>query len=433
MAFRLWLDWFNEPIASREGEYLAALRRNLLVFERVICVGADRPPFQHERLQWVEQAARPTYAQLFARINSRPDASRSDINVVANSDIYFDESLRALANVDLAHRALALSRWDADAWGNAAHLQWENSQDAWVFQGDVKAVGECDFHLGQWNCDNRLSILLAYYGYEVLNPSKDLTIFHLHATGVRRDHRRYHVPDGAGRVKIGSLADVTSRKPPGPATVLLTGCVTPGYSVAVSEPAIRELETLTSVLAWLRNECVAALVLADASGYAWPRAVLTPLAEEHNKQIEFVSRRLDNDGKGKGAAEAQLINECLGTSQLLLEAESFYKCTARLYVGNFDPVHWNEADQTIVNPNDSRFWKADVRRMAREMPKVCEETNEQLGRGSWIESVLTRRFQDAPSFQQAPVFVGRSASNGQVYHRYWRDDELAETRRIFSL
>ena len=54
--------------------------------------------------------------------------------IVANADIFFDETLALLEEEPLAGRMLCLSRWDQAADGTFRHFVWPDSQDAWIFE-----------------------------------------------------------------------------------------------------------------------------------------------------------------------------------------------------------------------------------------------------------------------------------------------------------
>ena len=76
---------------------------------------------------------RLTYKQIFELTNDYSDC----INVIANSDIYFNETIlfsRFMRKDD----CYALSRWDYQENGLAILFDRKDSQDAWVFNGAVK-------------------------------------------------------------------------------------------------------------------------------------------------------------------------------------------------------------------------------------------------------------------------------------------------------
>ena len=147
---------FGPP--ERQAELLECWRLNDAVFDAV------KAP-----------KGRPTFNELFALC--KPDA----VNVIANSDIYFDASSAAmiLARTDWGRITYALSRWDVDEHGSAVLWNHADSQDAWIFGGVPSGI-DAPFPMGIPGCDNRLAWLIEQAGYTVLNPSLSIHAYHLH-------------------------------------------------------------------------------------------------------------------------------------------------------------------------------------------------------------------------------------------------------------
>jgi hypothetical protein len=125
---------------------------------------------------------RLTYKQIFELTNDYADC----INVISNSDIYFNETIlfsRFMREDD----CYALSRWDYQENGLAVLFDRKDSQDAWVFNGAVKKIQDGNYNLGTAGCDNRIAWELKQAGYNVLNPSKTIHSIHLHLS----NHRTY--------------------------------------------------------------------------------------------------------------------------------------------------------------------------------------------------------------------------------------------------
>jgi hypothetical protein len=124
---------------------------------------------------------RPTFAELFAAVNARTD--EQDINIIANADIYFDDSLEAVASIEL-DECYALGRWD-DTEAGLRLSKADDSQDAWVFRGRIRSI-TAPFTMGVLGCDNRLAYLFSEAGYRLSNPSRSIRAIHLHRSSVRR-------------------------------------------------------------------------------------------------------------------------------------------------------------------------------------------------------------------------------------------------------
>lgn len=126
----------------------------------------------------IEIEERLTFRQMFDLTAKYKDC----INIIANSDIYFNETIlecRWLKPFD----CWALSRWDYSE-GKAVLFNRKDSQDVWVFNGAVSG-NFGDYFLGVPGVDNRLAYDLKTNGYNVLNPSKSIHAIHLHETNYR--------------------------------------------------------------------------------------------------------------------------------------------------------------------------------------------------------------------------------------------------------
>jgi hypothetical protein len=125
---------------------------------------------------------RATFSALFAYANQELHGHRV---IIANADIFFDETLGQLDDYDLTGWLLCLSRWDLSSDGGWRLFDFEYSQDAWMFQTPIVEL-DANFHLGVPGCDNRLAWEAQRAGLSVLNPSRSIRACHLHQTRIRR-------------------------------------------------------------------------------------------------------------------------------------------------------------------------------------------------------------------------------------------------------
>jgi len=132
---------------------------------------------------------RLTFEQMFALSKEYPN----DINVFANSDIYFDETILHARYMD-KNTCWALSRWD-DLIDKCVLFDRKDSQDVWAFVGEVKKLNYASFNFGVAGCDNRIAFELKSAGYRVLNPSKSVHAFHLHNSNFRTYNPTVKVPE----------------------------------------------------------------------------------------------------------------------------------------------------------------------------------------------------------------------------------------------
>ena len=179
---RLFTSCYPERKAERIAELSASLERNLALsaFDKV-CVfleGMKTPWANSPKLCCHAVAHRPTYANFFDWVNEL-STSDEDLSIVANSDIYFDGSLSALAKRLKPNQCAALSRWDVQADQSLRLFDRNDSQDAWVFRGKIRPMN-ADFCVGIPRCDNRILYELRAAGYEVINPAFSVRACHLH-------------------------------------------------------------------------------------------------------------------------------------------------------------------------------------------------------------------------------------------------------------
>ncbi len=192
---RLFTSIFPEASDQRRNEYRKCLERNASCdFIDEICLLSEDaqspvPVGKNFKIQRIPN--RPTYQEYFNWISEL--ATYDDISIIANSDIYFEPSLKVLGAYLKPGQSAALSRWDLAATGEPELFNRNDSQDAWVFRGPLKEI-RGDFWVGVPRCDNRMLYELKKVGYEVINPSFSVRACHLH-TGKREEYRNENLED----------------------------------------------------------------------------------------------------------------------------------------------------------------------------------------------------------------------------------------------
>lgn len=142
---------------------------------------------------------RPMYSDFFNKTSEYPN----DINVFANSDIYFNDTIKNVQGIS-QNECYALTRWELDGeevvkfeekhvYNKEAKAR--HSQDVWIFNGAVSGVYG-DFHIGIAGCDNRIAHEISRR-YQISNPSNSIQCIHKH----KEESRNYNIPQGYnGRV-----------------------------------------------------------------------------------------------------------------------------------------------------------------------------------------------------------------------------------------
>lgn len=185
---RLFTTIYHEKNKLRKNELFEAIAKNI----KVSAIGEiyllneleDIAELVHPKTKVIDIIHRPKYSDYFKIINEI--AQEGDISILANTDIYFDESIGALEYTLTRENCFALSRWDTI---NSKQILFNrnDSQDTWIFRGKIKENINGDFYLGVPRCDNRILFELHQAGYDVSNPAFSIRSYHLH-TGIREEY-----------------------------------------------------------------------------------------------------------------------------------------------------------------------------------------------------------------------------------------------------
>src|SRR6476620_3514398 len=112
---------YHDPDTARRAELVECLRRNaepdliqeIHVFaEDSVVAGALKRKLVAtlDKIRFISHGRRVSFRNLFDYANQKLKGGATTI--IANADIYFDETLARLNGYDLTGRLLCLSRWD---------------------------------------------------------------------------------------------------------------------------------------------------------------------------------------------------------------------------------------------------------------------------------------------------------------------------------
>jgi hypothetical protein len=184
---KLLQPWYVSPNPARQREFDRCLFNNLANphIESVVLFCEHPCDVVHTKLTKVEIGRRAMYNDML---------SYSGIVILANTDIYFDDSI-ALAKGIKENECYALSRWDMI--GNKIKpFHGTDTQDVWIFNNPKLTVG--NYGMGMPGCDNRIAREIFDAGYKITNPCLSIKAIHLHESGYRtytqKDtvHGEYH-------------------------------------------------------------------------------------------------------------------------------------------------------------------------------------------------------------------------------------------------
>jgi len=191
LPLTLWTPYYAAATPERQAELDECLQRNLACqwIDKIVLLIDDghHPAVTDDKLRLLETSARPTYRQW---LEDAMASMTSGIALLANSDIYFDDTLSQLDQVMAPERTfMALTRLDrlGDRLEPHANPQW--SQDSWAvrFPTSLPAslLRSLDIPLGVPRCDNKVAYLFALQGWPISNPFPHIRGIHVHETQQR--------------------------------------------------------------------------------------------------------------------------------------------------------------------------------------------------------------------------------------------------------
>ena len=184
---------------ERQGEIEFCLKRNCENphIDEIILFAEDMPSFEDPKIYLHKISERPTMTDFF-----REMALFEGVKVVANSDVFFDESIR-IADKITHRQAYCLTRHEYPDLpfesNNGAKAQW--SADSWFFRKVPSKIpdkvlatkdGKYDlvrFCMGVPGVDNHLAYLLSKE-YKTINPYPQIKCIHVH----KEKERNYKIP-----------------------------------------------------------------------------------------------------------------------------------------------------------------------------------------------------------------------------------------------
>jgi len=181
----LLIGSYNEPNLERVGEFRECLRRNCQL-EQIVKVhrfleDENVLGFNHPKVEAVPFGKRLQFADLFEYANRVLSGQPC---IIANSDIFFDETLDELAGYILQGKLLCVSRLDVQLDGTKVPCHFAWTQDVWIFLPPLPVmVG--NFYLGRPGCENRVAYEASQVGLQTINPCQTIHCNHLHLSEVR--------------------------------------------------------------------------------------------------------------------------------------------------------------------------------------------------------------------------------------------------------
>jgi hypothetical protein len=162
----LFVEHINTTDTFRQNEYNECLKINnqLNYFDNIYIIKSKNVsiPFQSNKFKIIEQKEnRTTYQFIF---DLQEAQNLNDINVLANSDIFFDDTIGLIDDKINEEIAIGLSRWylpnDIMYLKPGFHIDGKaapESNDVWIWKGKCK-VNNGNFPIGYYACDGRYRV-----------------------------------------------------------------------------------------------------------------------------------------------------------------------------------------------------------------------------------------------------------------------------------
>ena len=131
----LYTTYYKEDNNYRKNEFLTCLKINIsnTAISKIIVFneGESIAYLGPYRIEEIFIDKRPTYQDFINYINA--NSNQEDVQIIANTDIYFDKNIEVLKHINLKDTCLALSRWDTTDTIRPKLYNRNDSQDVWVF------------------------------------------------------------------------------------------------------------------------------------------------------------------------------------------------------------------------------------------------------------------------------------------------------------
>lgn len=214
LRFTLITSLYNELDSARRQEYMTCLEKNLAhpsISSIHILYDTSRDDNKNILLSLLKKNnvtihyinKRPSFHDCFAFANSRQQSGSATI--IANADIYFNDTLKYINETHLNRTVLALTRWNVLLNGSLSLERRhdgsnnESSQDVWIFKAPIVNITCQNIFLGTYQCDGRIAYEIQRGGYKIINPCLTVQICHLHLSDIRHYD---NIPQTTGRIIV---------------------------------------------------------------------------------------------------------------------------------------------------------------------------------------------------------------------------------------
>ncbi len=182
---RLITSYYVDSDPQRQKELDFCIEKNVnnpLIDEILILNETDTLPLENSKIKEIK-FSRPKFKDFFESINNITE--ENDVNILTNTDIFFNETLGNLNNLKLVNKVVTLLRWEYNGGKPFIPTRRGDCQDSWIWLGKMGNLDNTDFYLGKLGCDNRIAWEFKNSGYDLTNDCDLIQSIHVHETKKR--------------------------------------------------------------------------------------------------------------------------------------------------------------------------------------------------------------------------------------------------------
>lgn len=218
-----------------------------------------------------------------------------------------------------------------------------------------------------------------------------------------------------------------------PPILLTSSVIAMDSTVLLRDQDSRIFHTLESLKRWSEIAPTSKFVICDGSGFDFSNLVYEKFPNLLVECLFFLNDAELVKVRGKGFGEGEIIRYALERSCYLSESEWFAKCTAKLWVDNFQDCieEWNgrflckayfsnvfSLKKTILEYIDTRFYLVNKSFYAAHFSQVHLSLEVDSGAGieeKFLEVVSQEGFQKI-LFRNSPIVSGVGGGSGKYYN-----------------
>ena len=205
---QIWLiaQYFIHSVTKRQKEIRQCLKNNLAnpLIDKIVLLNEEDLRYEWSGSKYSDKVQqeiirkRLTYADLLKYTYEK--VPPNTIVIYANADIFCNDSLKHLFQVNMADKLFALLRYDEQEDGSLRLFgPRPDSQDTWICLSDsIKSrtwdFKAFDYKLGTAGCDNRFTGDMFGMRFLISNPCQTIQTVHVHRTAIRNYNPRDIVP-----------------------------------------------------------------------------------------------------------------------------------------------------------------------------------------------------------------------------------------------